>query len=236
MEELHGTNVERLPLGTGTIVMLPDVVSCIKAPSTTASIATDSATIIAAIVIELPLTPISVPRVPILTARWPILLVTSCSWPVPRCLGSSPGVQLVGVVDGVVSKTQARHETGGGVGGGGVPDEPRAAAAVRTTTSGPIPSDATTVTRSAVPPPSQAAVLLRDAGDHACNARADDIITIIVIDISSLLRDDGISIAPQRSVSSSSGRRGSSGRPRGADRIPTGSLTPPLTSELRRAA
>ncbi len=54
--------------------------------------------------------------------------------------------------------------------------------------------------------------------------------------LSSLLRDDGMTIAAVRSDSISSGRRGSSGQPRRTDRTSTGSLAPPTTAGLRRAA
>ncbi len=172
------------------------------------------------------------------TARWPGSFMTPLYWPLPLPIGSLPQVRFVGLANGViVFEARFTHDTGGGDSGfGGVPDERRATALARTTTIDPLPSDAESLTRpfSFVPPPMAVPSCDADGGAHYVGA--DDVSNKIGMDISSLLRNDGINIAPQPSISTSRGRRGSSGRPRRTDRIPTGSLTPPHTAELRRAA
>ncbi len=110
-----------------------------------------------------------------------------------------------------------------------------AAATQRTTVMCTLPFHATTLTRPASPPP-RAAVPSHAAGGNASDVSVDDLVIIASLLLSSLLRDDGIRITAQRNGSSSSGRQGSSGRPRRADLIPTGSLTLPLASGPCRAA
>ncbi len=141
------------------------------------------------------------------------------SWPVPRSSGSSPGVLVARVACGIVMKVvRTVPPTGGGVNGtsGGLQDERNAAAAERTTCEG------------LTSPPAH------DANDAASGIGVK--LLFLTMSPSSLLRNDGITITAMRSVSISSGRRGSSGQPRRTDRTSTGSLAPPTTAGLRRAA
>ncbi len=180
--------------------------------------------------------PLSVLRLLPGASGWPFSSLTPSAWPVPRSAGSLPGVLVVKVAGGVVlfvpRFTPSTHD--GGNGTSGLQDERRATAVRRTTSDDLTSRSATSLTRLVLPPCPRPASPSHDADDYASDIRV--IILVITISLSSLLRNDGIIIAAQRINSFSGGRRGSSGQPRGTGRISTGSLAPPTTAGLRRAA
>ncbi len=165
---------------------------------------------IAAMVINLALAPVPVLRNPSHVARWPGSFVNPPNGPLPLSIGSLPQVRFVGLANGVVViEVRFTHDTGGGDSGfSGVPDERRATALARTTTIDPFPSDAETLTRPVPFDPPPTAVPSCDADGGAHDVGADDVANTIGMDTSSLLRNDGINIAPQPSISTSRGRRG----------------------------
>jgi hypothetical protein len=151
----------------------------------------------------------------------PLSSCVSSSWPVPCPSGSAPVVLVAEVADGVVVNFgRSNPPTGGGVDGttqGGILDERLAAAVIRTTSE-----DLTS------PSP-------HNVDGSAGGSRTT--ILLLTAAISSLLPHSNMTQTANSSSSSSiGGRRGSSGQPLGTALTSTGSLTPPTTAGLRRAA
>ncbi len=172
---------------------------------------------------------------PVLTAfmaltRWPFSCIVVDSWPLLS--GSLPVVHVaVGLADGViVSEARSKYETGGGGDGmKGGPDDLWATACARTTCD-TLPCIHATTATTAISPPPPAAVALPPSsaadGNASCVGEK--------VDDSSLLRNGDITAIVSSNLSG--GRRGTSGQPRRADRIPTGSLALPTTLGRSRAA
>ncbi len=220
----EGDTVSAIAARWGLIVTVPTASTAILigtvTPSTT-DIINSGATIITAAIVTIP----SVRTPPLTTALtrapgWPSSSVLSFSWPLPCPPGSLPDVLVAVVACGVVVIVErSTPPTGGGADGttlGGVLDERRAAAIARTTAedlTSPLP---------------------RDVNGNAGGIRVT--ILLLTTTASSLLPTSDVTKAASRSSSNSGGRRGSSGQPLRTDLTSTGSLTPPTTAGLRRAA
>ncbi len=196
-------------------------------PASTAIISHHVTTIIAAMVITPSIFHPAVFRCPRGVSGWPFSCLTPRPVPLSLDAGSPPGV-LVDVAGGIVVVMQRLTPvTSVGVDGTSGPWDERGSAAAERTTSGDLTSPR---------PPSLTMMLLpiRDADGYASDIGVNGLLISVIL--SSLLRDDGIGIGTPHSSITSRGRRGISGQPREADRITTGSLTPPTAVGLRRAA